>query len=115
MPTAMIDGIEVSYVTRGAGPRKHPFPAGVAPTELLYVQEFHDPYAEARRTGAAVVTQPDVRWLRCDIKTIQLLPNVLAKQAATEKGALEAVLLLVATLPVMYFNLRRIRQEALTR
>src|SRR5437660_3307908 len=41
-------------ITRGVAPRKHPFPAGVAPTEFLYVQEFHDPYAESRRTAAAV-------------------------------------------------------------
>jgi D-alanine transaminase len=45
----------------------------------------------ARMTGTKVITQPDVRWLRCDIKTIQLLPNVLARQAATEAGASEAI------------------------
>src|SRR5262245_61958213 len=49
-------------VTRGVAPRKHPFPEGVAPLEFLFVQEFHDPYREARRDGAAVVTCPDVRW-----------------------------------------------------
>ena len=45
-------------ITRGAAPRKHAFPAGVAPLEFLFVQDFADPYAEARRTGAAAITQP---------------------------------------------------------
>jgi D-alanine transaminase len=47
--------------------------------------------SESRFTGTKVITQPDVRWLRCDLKTIQLLPNVLARQAATEAGASEAI------------------------
>jgi len=49
------------------------------------------PPEEQRAQGVSAVTVPDVRWLRCDIKTVQLLPNVLAKQAAQEKGAYEAV------------------------
>jgi D-alanine transaminase len=81
-------------VTRGAAPRKHTFPAGVPPLEFLYVQEFADPYAEARRTGAAVITQPDLRWDRCDIKSTNLLGNVLAMQAAVEAGGVEALLYL---------------------
>ena len=78
-------------VTRGAAPRKHPFPAGATPLEFLYVQEFSDPYVEARKTGAAVITQPDIRWERCDIKSTNLLANVLAMQAANEAGAVEAL------------------------
>jgi D-alanine transaminase len=81
-------------VTRGAAPRKHPFPAGVTPLEFLYVQEFADPYAEGRRTGAAVITQQDLRWDRCDIKSTNLLGNVLAMQAAVEAGGVEALLYL---------------------
>jgi D-alanine transaminase len=81
-------------ITRGAAPRAHPFPEKAMPLEFLYVAEFHDPYAEARRTGAAVVTQPDVRWDRCDIKSTNLLGNVLAMQAAKEAGCLEALLYL---------------------
>jgi D-alanine transaminase len=81
-------------ITRGAGPRKHPFPQGATPLEFLYVQEFTDPYAEARGTGAAVITQPDVRWGRCDIKSTNLLGNVLAMQAAAEAGGVEALLYL---------------------
>jgi D-alanine transaminase len=88
------EAIAYLQITRGVAPRKHPFPTGVTPTELLYVQEFHDPYTEARRTGAAVITQPDVRWDRCDIKSTNLLGNVLAMQAAVEAGAVEALLAL---------------------
>jgi D-alanine transaminase len=86
------EAIAYLQVTRGAAPRAHPFPAGVTPLEFLYVQEFHDPYTEARKSGAEVITQPDVRWGRCDIKSTNLLGNVLAMQAAKEAGCLEALL-----------------------
>jgi D-alanine transaminase len=77
-------------ITRGAAPRTHYFPPGdTAPTLLVMVSPFAP--SESRFTGTKVVTQPDVRWLRCDLKTIQLLPNVLARQAATEAGASEAI------------------------
>jgi len=79
-------------VTRGAAPRAHVFPpADTAPTVFVTTYPFKG-FADLRRTGATVITQPDVRWLRCNIKTVQLLPNVLAKQAAAEAGALEALL-----------------------
>ncbi len=81
-------------VTRGAAARSHPFPADAAPLELLWVAEFNDPYEAARRDGACVITQPDVRWDRCDIKSTNLLANVLAMQAAKEAGCLEALLAL---------------------
>jgi D-alanine transaminase len=78
-------------ITRGAAPRAHPFPDSCAPLELLYVQEFSDPYREARQTGAAVILRPDIRWDRCDIKSTNLLANVLAMQDAREAGGLEAL------------------------
>jgi D-alanine transaminase len=81
-------------ITRGAAPRAHPFPANATPLEFLYVQKFNDPYREARQTGAAVLTQPDIRWDRCDIKSTNLLGNVLAMQAAKEAGCVEALLYL---------------------
>jgi D-alanine transaminase len=81
-------------VTRGVAPRAHAFPAGTKPTEFLYVQEFTDPYREARTTGAAVITQPDIRWGRCDIKSTNLLGNLLAMQSAKEAGCPEALLYL---------------------
>jgi D-alanine transaminase len=81
-------------ITRGAAPRAHAFPMGVAPLEFLFVQEFHDTYASARQTGVAVITQPDVRWDRCDIKSTNLLGNILAMQVAQEAGCAEALLYL---------------------
>ena len=78
-------------ITRGAAPRSHPFPAQATPLELLYVQEFDDPYRSARLTGGAVSTQPDSRWDRCDIKSTNLLANVLAMQAAKEHDCVEAL------------------------
>jgi D-alanine transaminase len=78
-------------ITRGVAPRSHSFPASATPLEFLYVQEFNDPYAEARQTGTTVITHPDLRWGRCDIKSTNLLANVLAMQAAKEAGCLEAL------------------------
>lgn len=77
-------------ITRGSAPRSHYFPPVGTPPTLLVMANAFTP-SGARFTGTSVITQPDVRWLRCDIKTIQLLPNVLARQAATEAGASEAV------------------------
>lgn len=78
-------------ITRGAAPRMHRFPAGVTPLEFLYVQAFQDPYGEARHSGVSAITQPDCRWDRCDIKSTNLLANVLASQAAADAGCLEAL------------------------
>jgi D-alanine transaminase len=78
-------------VTRGVAPRTHQFPpAGTRPTIFAYMAKFK-PIEQDRRNGVRAITRPDVRWLRCDIKTVQLLPNVLAKQAAVESGAFEAI------------------------
>jgi D-alanine transaminase len=88
------EAIAYLQITRGVAPRRHPFPAAATPTEFLYVQEFTDPYTTKRREGVSVVTQPDQRWARCDIKSTNLLGNVLAMQAASETGAVEALLVL---------------------
>jgi D-alanine transaminase len=79
-------------VTRGAAPRTHAFPQQSVPFELVSVQPYADPYVEARRTGCAVVTRPDLRWGRCDVKSTNLLGNVLAMQSAKEAGCIEALL-----------------------
>jgi D-alanine transaminase len=83
-------------VTRGSAyPRKHAFPKGAAPLELLWVEEYDDSTnARLRQSGASVVTCADRRWHRCDIKSTNLLANVLANQAAAEAGAVEALLYL---------------------
>src|SRR5258705_318642 len=79
-------------ITRGVAPRTHAYPAaGTKPTVFAMVNRFEVPHA-LRSSGAKAITQADVRWLRCDIKTVQLLPNVMAKQAAQVAGALEAIL-----------------------
>jgi D-alanine transaminase len=88
----LTDGDATLYVeiTRGTALRTHYFPpAGTAPTLLVMASPFMP--SDTRFTGTRVITQPDVRWLRCDIKTVQLLPNVMARQAATEAGASEAI------------------------
>jgi D-alanine transaminase len=78
-------------VTRGAAPRTHQFPPeGTRPTVYVGTARFSPPDA-VRERGAGVVTHPDIRWGRCDLKTVNLLPNVLAKQAAVEAGAFEGV------------------------
>jgi D-alanine transaminase len=80
-------------VTRGAAPRTHQFPAAsTRPTVFLSASRFA-PAAELHERGAAAITHPDVRWARCDLKTLNLLPNVLAKQHAVAAGATEAILI----------------------
>jgi D-alanine transaminase len=81
-------------VTRGAAPRKHAFPKDIAPLELLWVQEYADTYRPLCETGCSVVTYPDLRWHRADIKSTNLLGNVLANQASSEAGCAEAILYL---------------------
>jgi len=79
-------------ITRGVAPRSHAFPAGIKPTEFLYVQEYKDSYGDLRQQGCSVITHPDLRWHRCDIKSTNLLGNVLATQAAAEAKCVEAIL-----------------------
>jgi D-alanine transaminase len=86
------DGLVYLQVTRGVARRDHAFPpAGTAPGMVVTARSL-DP-ARGERTaaeGIAVITVPDNRWARVDIKSVSLLPNVLAKQAAREMGAREA-------------------------
>jgi D-alanine transaminase len=81
-------------ITRGAAPRRHAFPQDTMPMEFLYVQEFQDPYVTGRKEGVSVITTPDIRWDRCDIKSTNLLANVLAMQSAKEAGGVEAIFFL---------------------
>ena len=86
------DGLIYLQVTRGVAPRDHVFPDPPAPPSLVVTAKRVDrTAAEAKAVlGVGVISTPENRWGRCDIKTIGLLPNVLAKQAAREKGAAEA-------------------------
>jgi D-alanine transaminase len=79
-------------VTRGVAKRDHAFPAGVTPTVFMMSNPLALPSTEQVERGVAVVTRPDQRWLHCDLKTISLIGNVLARQAAVDAGAVESVL-----------------------
>jgi len=81
------------HITRGVAPRDHPFPQGVAPTVFMMATPLLPPSPEWVDNGVAAVTATDNRWLRCDIKAISLLPNVLLRQLAVDAGAAETVLL----------------------
>lgn len=83
-------------VTRGAYPiRDHAFPKEVKPTIFAMVSPIPSPLAAdvTKAEGITAITLPDIRWDRCDIKSVSLLPNILLKQQATEAGAQEAILI----------------------
>ncbi|OQB25574.1 MAG: D-alanine aminotransferase [Chloroflexi bacterium ADurb.Bin180] len=79
--------------TRGySHPRQHAFPTEVHPTMLVMLTPVIALTPGAREQGVSAITVPDVRWRRCDIKTIMLLPNAMAKTQAHDAGAYEAIL-----------------------
>jgi len=86
------DGLLYLQVSRGVAKRDHAFPnPPVRPAVIMTVSATDRAAAEARAAkGVSVVTTPENRWARCDIKTVNLLPNALAKQKAREVGAAEA-------------------------
>ncbi len=86
------------HVTRGAAKRDHAFPCpAVAPTVFAMSNPLLHPAAELLCTGVNAVTAEDNRWMRCDLKAISLLPNVLLRQIAVDAGCAEAVLIRPAT------------------
>ena len=89
------NGILYLQITRGVAPRDHAFPGEDVPCSVVVTARSIDERALHARvqSGVGVITLPDIRWKRCDIKSVALLPNVLAKQAAREAGAFEAWLL----------------------
>ncbi len=78
-------------VTRGAAPRNHAFPQATAMTVYGFARPMQKTTG-LQRAGCRVITAPDQRWLRCDIKSISLLPNVLAKEQAAKANVFEALL-----------------------
>ena len=80
-------------VTRGVAPRDHAFPPNLTPTVFAYATPLKYPPAEQVERGIAAITAPDIRWLRCDIKAIALLPNAMLRSQALDAGAAEAILL----------------------
>lgn len=81
-------------ITRGVAPRCHEFPEGkVEPTVVMTVKQLRRLPAKEYESGVRIISTPDLRWKRCDIKSISLLANILAKQEAAQVGAFEALLI----------------------
>lgn len=85
------DGKVYVQVTRGSAPRDHLFPEQTDPNIYAYIQDLSR-NLESLDKGIAALTQPDIRWENCYIKSLNLLPNVLAKQEAQENDCFEAIL-----------------------
>jgi len=79
-------------ITRGVCPRKHNYPEGLKPVLVITVREFPERPQEIFVQGVRAISFPDIRWLRRDIKSINLLPNILARQKAISAGVYEAIL-----------------------
>ncbi|MCW9001706.1 MAG: D-amino-acid transaminase, partial [Rhodospirillales bacterium] len=85
------NGMIYLQITRGIAPRAHAFPDPPVQASLVLTARSIPAFDLARHARAvSVITIPDTRWKRCDIKSVSLLPNILGKQAATEAGAYEA-------------------------
>jgi len=85
------DGKVYLQVTRGSAPRDHVFPSDVLPNIYAYVQDLPR-NMELLKNGVNTITERDIRWENCYIKSLNLLPNVLAKQTAKERNCYEAIL-----------------------
>ncbi len=90
--SAYCEGYLYLQVTRGSAKRDHIFPVDAAPNMTMYVRELEPLLALEEVRPATLITLPDERWLNCHIKTVNLLPNLLARQKAFEVGADEALL-----------------------
>lgn len=84
------DGIVYLQITRGVAPRDHAFPKTARPVLVVTARDRRPADPRLVADGVAVITIPDIRWRRCDIKSTSLLPNVLGKQSAREAGVYEA-------------------------
>ena len=78
-------------VTRGVAPRSHEIPRKIRPTTLVTVRRFVPVASQLRERGVSIMTPEDFRWGRCDLKSINLLPNILAKHKAKAQGYFESV------------------------
>lgn len=78
-------------ITRGVAPREHGFPSRSCPTIVMTIRELQGLSSEIRRTGVTACTREDLRWGRCDIKSVNLLANVLAREEARKAGVFEAI------------------------
>ena len=86
----LTNGFVYIQVTRGVAPRDHKFPKNVQPALVMTARQMKPISGEMLDKGISVITIPDIRWKRRDIKSVSLLPNCLGKQQAFEHGAAEA-------------------------
>jgi D-alanine transaminase len=86
------DGMVYLQVTRGVAPRNHPFPAATRPALVVTAKRVSFMSDPETVKGSKAVSMRDIRWERCDVKSIALLPNVLAKQRALSEGAYESLM-----------------------
>ena len=86
----VVNGIVYLQITRGTAPRDHAFPKAARPVVVVTARRARPNNPKLIEDGISVITIPDIRWQRCDIKTISLVGNVLGKQQAREAGAYEA-------------------------
>lgn len=84
------NGIIYWQVTRGVAPRNHPYPTVDSPSVVMTARSGLGPKPRLVEEGVSVISVPEIRWQRRDIKSVSLLPNVMAKQQAVEAGAFEA-------------------------
>jgi D-alanine transaminase len=87
---AVVDGSLYLQVSRGSAPRDFGFPKHVKPSVVMTARRHRGPDAKYVADGVGVITIPDLRWARPDIKAVALLPNALGKQQARDAGAYEA-------------------------
>jgi D-alanine transaminase len=90
--TPFDDGIVYIEVSRGEGERSHTWPEGMKPNAIAFSRRHTFPDAAKKERGIRLVTEEDVRWRHCDVKSVNLLGNILAKQKAQRAGGDEALL-----------------------
>jgi D-alanine transaminase len=91
--TAFDDGIVYVQVTRGETERKHFYPDDLTPTAIAYSRSFTFPDAAKKARGIALIIADDLRWKHCNVKSVNLLANAIAKKKAQRAGADEALLI----------------------
>jgi D-alanine transaminase len=90
--TAFDDGIVYIEVSRGEGERSHTWPEEMKPNAIAFSRRHTFPDAAKKERGIRLVTEEDLRWRHCDVKSVNLLANILAKQKAQRAGGDEALL-----------------------
>ncbi len=78
-------------ISRGVAPRNHAFPDSAEVQFLMTIRPVNEVPEKIKKEGAEAITIKDIRWGRCDVKTVQLLPNVMAKQKAIEAGVQDTI------------------------